>query len=114
MPNSRMDLLRKDLGLIKDGDFPECEKLQAHETDWNSIYPFLEWLREQGVWLCRMGRKELGEIEEIGLYPIYYPIGKSITQLLYEYLSINPEKLEEERRELLDHLREQNRKRDEK
>jgi len=57
-----------------------CEKLSKRSEEWNHIYPFLEWLQEQGIVLAR-----------------YEPD---------KYFEIDPVKLEEERRELLKKLRE--------
>jgi len=30
-----------------------CEKLSKRSEEWNHIYPFLEWLQEQGIVLAR-------------------------------------------------------------
>jgi len=57
-----------------------CEKLSKRSEEWNHIYPFLEWLQEQGIVLAR--------------YNLIYPELQPISEL------------EEERRELLKKLRE--------
>lgn len=84
----------------------ECEKLSARTEEWNHIYPFMEWLQEQGLFLCRHETEE--EAKGKGSdWPYPYPIavGKNIEQLLYEYFDVNPNKLEQERRQLLAKLR---------
>jgi len=73
-----------------------CEKLSKRSEEWNHIYPFLEWLQEQGIVLARYNL----------IYPELQPISESIQDLLYKYFEIDPIKLEEERRELLKKLRE--------
>lgn len=77
----------------------ECEKLANRTDEWNVIYPFMEWLREQGVHLCKMVEK----FRKKGIL-IYYAIGKSNETLLYEYFDIDPVKVEQERREILKNL----------
>lgn len=92
----------------------ECEKLAKRTEEWNNIYPFMEWLLEQGFFLCRHDTEEdakaRGEIQfkdgTRWLYPYPIVVGKSIETLLYEYFEVNPAKLEWERRALLDKLRE--------
>jgi len=74
-----------------------CEKLSKRSEEWNHIYPFLEWLQEQGIVLARYNL----------IYPELQPISESIQDLLYKYFEIDPIKLEEERRELLKKLREE-------
>ena len=93
----------------------ECEKLAEKTPEWNHIYPFMEWLQEQGLFLCRNDTEEdakaRGETQLkngsfwINPYPI--PVGKSIEILLYEYFNVDPEQLERERREILNKLRQQ-------
>jgi len=78
----------------------ECEKLNKHIEEWNAIYPFLEWLGEQGIELCRMDE----ELRKEGFLQ-YVAVGKRIQDLLYEYFDIDVNKLEKERRELLDQIR---------
>ena len=78
-----------------------CEKLSKRSEEWNHIYPFLEWLQEQGIVLAKYEPDEFSSI-----YPNLQPISESIQDLLYKYFEIDPIKLEEERRELLKKLRE--------
>ena len=92
--------------------YEECEKLSKRTEDWNSIYPFMEWLREQRWFLCRCDTQEdakaRGETQfkdgSYWQYPDPIPIGKNIDDLLYEYFEVDTIKLEQERRELLKKL----------
>lgn len=95
---------------------PECEKLAKHEAEWNAIYPFIEWLQENrmciGVWRDpeQMAKDQGKTVEEIKLWNSYllehpYPYSSGISNLLYKYLEIDPVKLEQERRQLLEYMR---------
>ena len=79
---------------------PECQKLSDKGKEWDSINQFFEWLQEKRLVLCF-----LDDFTEN-----YYPHYQTIKDLLYEYLDIDKEKLEQERRALLDYMRELNRK----
>jgi len=72
---------------------PELEKMRGVREESQKIGRFLDWLRGEGLEVCKVG----GE-------PFYL----SIEQLLAKYFEIDLEKVEEERRALLDHLRELN------
>jgi len=78
----------------------ECEKLAERTEEWNAIYPFMEWLLGQNIELCKQDEKFRKE----GIL-VYYAIGKRIEDLLYEYFGINTEKLERERRQILEEIR---------
>ena len=91
----------------------ECEKLSKREDEWNNIYPFMEWLQEQGLFLCRNQTEEEAREDEdnvlasgeVIVWPYPIAVGKPIEQLLYEYFGVDPVKLEQERREILEELR---------
>ena len=34
----------------------ECKKLNKRTDEWNAIYPFMEWLQEQKIVLCKLDR----------------------------------------------------------
>lgn len=99
--------------MIQKAKYPECEKLSSHTDEWNAIYPFMEWLQEQGLFLCRYETEE--DVKARGekplkdgsyfVFPYPIPINKPIVQLLHEYFKVDPEKLEKERRALLETLR---------
>ena len=79
----------------------ECEKLSKRTDEWNHIYPFLEWLQEQGIVLSKYYKDTEGSP-----YEHLQPISKNIEGLLYEYFGVDPEELERERRKVLEKLRE--------
>jgi len=95
---------------------PECDKLNARTVEWNSIYPFIEWLHENrmciGVWRDPEApyrndfTGETGTIKEMAEHLLVhpYPYGQPIVNLLYEYFDVDPAELERERRELLESL----------
>ena len=101
---------------VKAEDYPNCTKLKEHGDEWDHIYPFMEWLQEKRYSLCRYETKEeaieRGSVSrstgEPWLYEYPIPVGRSITDLLYEYLGIDPVKLERERRALLELMRKMN------
>uniref|UniRef100_A0A6M3M1F4 Uncharacterized protein n=1 Tax=viral metagenome TaxID=1070528 RepID=A0A6M3M1F4_9ZZZZ len=96
---------------------PECDKLNARTGDWNSIFPFIEWLQENrmciAVWrdpdasYTNDFTGETGTIEEMAEHLLThpYPYGQPIENLLYKYFGVDPEKLERERRGLLEAIR---------
>lgn len=99
----------------------ECEKLSKRTDEWNHIYPFIEWLHENrmciGVWRDpEQMAKDMGKtVEEVHKWNEFllehpYPFSSSIENLLYRYFEIDPDKLEQERRELLNQLAEMNKK----
>jgi len=77
-------------------EMSECKKLSDRTEDWNVIYPFMEWLQEQGIVLSKYYTDQEGDS-----YEHLQPISKNIDTLLYEYFNVDPTKLEKERRELL-------------
>lgn len=77
--------------------YPEHEKLQKVKDESQAQGEFLEWLREQGVWLCRMDEDGL-------LYPTY----TRIEDFLAEYHGIDLKVIEQEKREMLEEFREMN------
>jgi len=76
----------------------ECEKLAQRTEEWNHIYPFMEWLQEQGLFLCRSNTEEDAKARgekplkdgSYFLFPYPIPVSKSIEQLLYEYFGVDP------------------------
>lgn len=78
--------------------YPECDKLAAVELQSRTIRDFLAWLRRtKEVSLCNLVDGE----DEMEYEPIY--IGTE--QLLAEYFHVNLNKVEKERRQMLDELR---------
>ena len=87
----------------------ECEKLASKTEKWEAIYQFIEWLHENhmciGVWRTKEEvTDEKGYVQE-WLLEHPYPYGQSIENLLYKYFDIDVNKLEAERRALLEGIR---------
>jgi len=101
--------------------YPECDKLKNRSDDWNTIYPFIEWIQdvkkyhfarfetdEELLRRVRVGRVKVDSIAEALRWSEHKLLLMSgnIQDLLYEYFDVNPAELERERRELLSSLRE--------
>jgi hypothetical protein len=82
-------------------DYPEHDKLSAVKDKSQTIGEFLEWLDyEKNYSVCSLteGRNGGGE---------YSPIFTSTEKLLAEFFNIDLNKLEKEKRKMLDELRAQ-------
>lgn len=79
---------------------PECEKLVKVSEESNKIGGFLEWLTgEEGAYICKWEEK----------YESFYTIytgNNGINQVLAKYYNIDLDKVEQERRALLEWIRE--------
>ena len=75
------------------GQYPECEKLQALESEHQAVVEFGEFLEANGYFICSMGE----------YYP--QPLGRGIQTLFYEMHGISYTKLEAERRQILEDVR---------
>lgn len=92
--------------------YPECEKLHAVHEESQKIGEFIEWLRyDKGIQLGKYYTvDELNEADPGMEYQsgefiaVYDPINK----LLAEYFEIDLDKVEEERRQILEELRKAN------
>lgn len=73
-------------------DYPECEKLKAISDKSNAIGQFLD---ESDYTLCKWDEK----------HERYWPVHESIEQILAKYFDIDMEKVETERRAMLENLR---------
>lgn len=80
---------------------PECEKLVAVSEESNKIGKFLSWLEAQGVTFC-----EWDDYDE--QWTPHEVSNLSINAVLAKYYDIDLDKVEKERRALLDWLRENN------
>lgn len=93
--------------------YPELEKLQAVKEKSQEIGFFLEMLLGKYT-LCEFKNEETWydqEFDEEFSNPEgYYPIRRSIQDLLAEYFEIDMDKVEAERRQILKELAEQARK----
>lgn len=82
--------------------YPECEKLSAVRPEMMKITTFVEWLEEQGIKLC--SPDDGGGMFSSG----YAPVSESVEKILHRYFEIDPKKLEDERRLILERAREAN------
>ncbi len=83
---------------------PECEKLLKVSEESNKIGSFIDWLiNKKGVTFARFD----DDSEEYIPHPLDY---LSINQLLGVYFEVDLDKVEKERRALLDWVREQQEK----
>lgn len=73
--------------------YPECEKLAHLSQERRIVHEFLEQLATRGISLCKVEQ-----------YDRYYPIAQSDDSLFMECYGIDPNKLEKERRAMLDSL----------
>ncbi len=76
---------------------PELDKMRAVKDKSQAIGEFIDWLRQDNCDIC--------EMDDNGHY---LPIYQSIEKWLAEYFEIDLNKCEEERRAILDAIREQN------
>ena len=84
--------------------YPECDKIVAVHDQSQKLGEFLDWLREQGWELCAYQGVEDEESEETP--DGWYPIHKPAEQLLAKFFGIDLNKVEAERRALLEAIRE--------
>jgi len=78
---------------------PELEKLKRRtrpKNQWYTISDFLEWLKEEDIVLAKYHRWHIHP-EEYELQPI----SATTADLLHAYFGVDPQKLEEERRQIL-------------
>lgn len=80
--------------------YPELDKMKAAREKSAVLSDFLDWMDENGIRLCRNNPDHYwakgGE---------YYPITENYEQLLAQYFNIDLNKVEEERRRILDEQR---------
>ncbi len=76
--------------------YPECDKLLAVKNQSQAQGEFLDWLSDKGIALC--------EIDQ-NYYPMYVPVRKNTETLLAEYHGIDLNKVEKERKEMLEDLK---------
>lgn len=79
--------------------YPEHDRLKALDGANQTVGNFIEWLHEQGM--------EIGRFEKMRGFsdPQFVPITKSRDALLAEHFDIDRDKLEAEKRAMLDELR---------
>lgn len=78
--------------------YPEHDKFKAKQPDIDLLRAFGEWLARRGI--------ELGTMVETTLAFRLVPATETFGELVHEYLEIDPEELERERRMMLHQIRE--------
>lgn len=81
---------------------PECEKMAAVKDQSRIIGEFLEWLRSEKEWeICELtGQFDIDIIDDY-----LSPVGFSTEELLAKFFNIDLDKVEKEKRQMLDELR---------
>lgn len=90
-------------------NYPECEKMQAVKEQSQELGFFLEWLKNRFT-LAEMNYNFRAIItdtddNEESVSGILFPSYKSINQILAEYFEIDLEKVDEEKRQILEEIR---------
>lgn len=87
---------------VKPPKYPEHEKLKLVKDQSQAIGEFIEWLKhEKGIHLAMWYEdKNVGEYLDYAIYRV-----GSIQKLLGEYFEIDQDKLESEKRQILDEWR---------
>ena len=95
--------------MLSQPECPECEKLLAISPDSNKIGDFLDWLDSNDITLCKYHSQVKTWNDEHTDYYIdpagYYPVRANFEKLLAEYFKIDLDKVEAERKSLLDWIR---------
>lgn len=76
--------------------YPEHERMSAIVEKSQCIGEFLEWLNDV---------KRYRICERTGGFVSFYPINKSVENLLAEFFGIDLNKIEQEKREMLEEIR---------
>ena len=78
--------------------WPECEKLKATAPYSQKIGEFIDWLHDDDVVLAEWVKDPQGFDENL------IPVTKPIQELLAEFFEIDMNKVEEERRQILESI----------
>lgn len=80
--------------------YPEHEKMREHLMESQAIGEFLEWMQgERKLWICE---------SQDSLSTPFVPYAVNINVLLAEYYEIDLDKVENEKREMLEEARRAN------
>ena len=80
-----------------DDKYPECEKVKSVQPKSQAIGEFLDWLGEKGIHLAKWGDDDK-----------LWPFNKNKEELLAEYFEIDLNKVEQEKRQMLEEIRNSN------
>lgn len=99
---------------------PELDKISAHKDVSQEIGSFIDWLATEARFGPQggEGRREAIRAQKLNASPVklclfdeafdeWRPVGLSIEEILARYFEIDLNKVEEERRAILDHIREE-------
>ena len=91
---------------------PECDRMLAVHEDSNKIGFFLDWLKEQDIYLGKPHTHADDCLDEDGRYTIcgyregeFVFMGEDFEHLLARYFRIDLKKVEQERRAILEAIR---------
>lgn len=80
------------------GEYPECERLVSVSKESQALGEFLDWLiQDKGIVLCNRTGNRIDNL--------WAPQLQSIEAILAEYFHIDLERVEEERRQILEEIR---------
>lgn len=80
-------------------DTTELDRLVAVSDESQRLGEFLDWLEEQGYHICTYTEPSVDEEE------FFYPIGTNFEKLLAQHYGIDLDKVERERRAVLEYIR---------
>lgn len=81
-------------------EYPEHERIHAVKEKSQAIGEFIDWLREKGVTLCTFRQHEYWPLDNI-----QGKRARTIEEILSIYFDIDQDKIEKEKRAMLDELR---------
>lgn len=86
-------------------EYPEHQKLKAISHDSNAIGAFLDWLPQAGIALHDLNApKQMEQWEMRTLSDEFYPVRKSIQDILAEYFKIDQKLIDQEKQAMMDSL----------
>lgn len=84
-------------------EYSECEKFHAVHDESQKLGDFLVWLKSKYILYTFIPKRDLDD--EDGYSEGLYPDHRSIESILAEYFDIDMDKVEEERRQILESFR---------
>jgi len=95
---------------FREEDHPNCMKLKEHGDEWRHIAMFHEWLTEKGILLAsyEVYGDNFPEPMRGKQRDAPWPYPRPLRDLYYEYVEVDPNELERERRQILEIMRQMN------